>query len=308
VFIRGFIPFSRFRSLSSNFAPLPTGKLFKTALLQPIPASVTLGLMKRLLSLALLFLAACSPAPDGATAPLRVGMDPTYPPFETKDPSGAVTGVSADLAAMIAERLGRPLEIVPMDFQGLLPALKSDKIDLIISSMTKTEERARQVAFSDPYVETGLAILVPQNSAVTSLEDLRKPGTKIVVRTGTTGHTFAIAQLPEANLLPQELTETCVAEVANGNVEAFLYDQLSVLAYAEKQPDRLKALPEPFQKEFWAIALRPEDQELLTSVNEALAGFRTEGGFAKLLTRYPDLAKRHAQMQAMGLDFLFDIK
>ena len=97
----------------------------------------------------------------GATGgALRVGMDLRYPPFEMQDKAGRPDGVSVRLAEALAADLGRPLAIVPMDFSGLIPALKTGNIDLIISSMTATDERRQSIAFSEPYAFTGLALLV----------------------------------------------------------------------------------------------------------------------------------------------------
>src|SRR5689334_13126727 len=86
-----------------------------------------------------------------ATQPLVVGMELSYPPFEMTDTSGNPDGVSVQLAKELARALGRPVEIRNMAFEGLIPALKTGKIDLIISSMTVTAERAHSIDFSDPY-------------------------------------------------------------------------------------------------------------------------------------------------------------
>ena len=95
----------------------------------------------------------------GSGPPLRVGMDLSYPPFEMQDKSGKPDGVGVRMAEALAKDLGRPLKIVPMDFSGLIPALKTGNIDLIISSMTATDERRQSIDFSNPYAFTGLAML-----------------------------------------------------------------------------------------------------------------------------------------------------
>lgn len=238
---------------------------------------------------------------------LVVGMDPTYPPFEMRDPSGELSGVSVDLGRALGEYLSRPVEFRAIDFQGLIPALKSGKVDLIISSMTRTDERAKSVLFSDPYVANGLCLLVSIESNVNDIADLNQTGRKVVVRTGTTGHIYARKALENAELLPQELVETCVAEVRNGNVDAFLYDQLSVLAYAEKYPDKLKALPKPFQIEYWSIAMAPGDDELKSKVDEFLAVWQSSGGPAEAIEKYPELSRRAKQMEQSGQPFVFDV-
>ncbi len=260
--------------------------------------------------LALLVCAGCSDKrsdPGSDAKVLVVGMDPTYPPFEMRDPSGELSGVSVDLGRSLGEHLGHPVEIRAIDFQGLIPALKSGKVDLIISSMTRTDERAKSVLFSEPYVANGLCLLVSTESNVKDIADLNQKGRKVVVRTGTTGHIYARKALENAELLPQELVETCVAEVRNGNVDAFLYDQLSVLAYAEKYPDKLKALPKPFQIEYWSIAMAPGNDDLKEKVDEFLVEWQSSDGPAEAIAKYPELSRRAEQMQQSGQAFVFDV-
>ena len=121
--------------------------------------------MKRLPFVALLSSAVAAAAlglvscGESGPEPLRIGMDLTYPPFEFKDSSGNPDGVSVRMAEALAAHLGRPLEIESMPFEGLIPGLSTGKIDLVISSMTATDERRKSIDFSDPYVTTELAIL-----------------------------------------------------------------------------------------------------------------------------------------------------
>lgn len=238
-----------------------------------------------------------------AAEPLRVGMDLSYPPFETIGTDGRPSGISVDLAEALGARLGRPVQIENMPFTGLIPALKSGKIDAIISSMTATPERARTVAFSEPYLTTGLAVLVPADSAATDLASLDQPGKTIVVRQGTTGEVFARAHVRAARILTLEKENACVLEVAQGKADGFIYDQMSVFQNARRQAAKVRALLAPLQTESWAIALRPEDTDLLAQVNGFLRSFRSEGGFIKLADRY--LAEEKAAFHAQGIPFVF---
>ena len=236
-------------------------------------------------------------------APLRVGMDLSYPPFETIGPDGKPTGISVDLAQALGAYLGRSVQIENMPFTGLIPALKSGKIDLIISSMTATPERAKTVAFSEPYLTTGLAALVPAASEAPDFTALDQPERTIVVRQGTTGEVFARAKVQSARILSLEKENACVLEVAQGKADAFIYDQMSVFQNARRHSGKVRALLAPLQKESWAIALRPDDTELLARVNAFLAKFRQDGGFDELSNRY--LAEEKAAFTAQGIPFVF---
>lgn len=238
-----------------------------------------------------------------AAEPLRVGMDLSYPPFETIGADGRPAGVSVDLASALADELGRPLIIENIPFPGLIPALRSGKIDIILSSMTASAERARAVAFSDPYLTTGLAALVGSASNVHSPADLDQPGRTIVVRQGTTGEVFARATLKNARLVTLEKENACVLEVTQGKADAFIYDQMSVFQNAKRHPDTTRPLLDPLQAESWAVALRLGDDDLRAQVNAFLAKFRTDGGFDRLADRY--LSEEKAAFTAQGIPFVF---
>ncbi|MBJ7325778.1 MAG: transporter substrate-binding domain-containing protein [Chthoniobacterales bacterium] len=252
-------------------------------------------------SILILLLCLCSVAP--AAEPLRVGMELSYPPFESIGPDGRPQGVSVEMARALAEETGRVLQIENIPFTGLIPALKSGKIDLIISSMTATPERAKAVAFSDPYLTTGLGALVPASSAAAGLADIDQSGNTIVVRQGTTGEVFARKNLKSAQLLTLDKESACVVEVVQGKAAAFIYDQMSVFQNAKRNPGTTRALLAPLQTESWAVALRTDDKEMLAKVNTFLARYRSEGGFEKLAARF--LAEEKAAFAAQGIPFFF---
>jgi len=238
-----------------------------------------------------------------AAEPLRVGMELSYPPFESIGPDGQPQGVSVEMARALADELDRPLEIENIPFTGLIPALKSGKIDLIISSMTATPERAKAVTFSDHYLTTGLGALVPATSKATGLPDIDQPGNTVVVRQGTTGEVFARKHLKNAELLTLDKESACVVEVVQGKAAAFIYDQMSVFQNNKRNPETTRALLAPLQTESWAIALRPGDDALLAPVNAFLAKFRASGGFDKLSERF--LSEEKAAFAAQGIPFFF---
>ena len=238
-----------------------------------------------------------------AAEPLRVGMELSYPPFESIGPDGLPQGVSVEMARALADELGRPLKIENIPFTGLIPALKSGKIDLIISSMTATPERAKAVAFSEPYLTTGLGALVPAASKAVGLSDIDRPGNTVVVRQGTTGEVFVRKNLKSARLLTLDKESACVLEIVQGKAAAFIYDQMSVFQNNKRNPDTTRALLPPLQTESWAVALRPGDDTLLAQVNAFLGEYRATGGFSKLSDRF--LAEEKAAFAAQGIPFFF---
>jgi polar amino acid transport system substrate-binding protein len=229
-------------------------------------------------------------------------MELSYPPFEMTDPQGRPTGVSVRLAEALGAHLGREVVIENVAFDGLIPALKTGKIDCIISSLTATPERARAIAFSEPYLKTGLALLVGVHSPVHSAADLDVRGRTIAVKKGTTGHQYA-ATLKQARVLVLDKESAAVMEVAQGKADAFLYDSLSVFRNQRRHPDTTRAVLQPFREETWAIGLRPGDDTLRRQINEFLEAFRAAGGFERLGDEFLPEEKRAFKEQ--GLPFYF---
>lgn len=235
-------------------------------------------------------------------APLRVGMDLSYPPFEMQDKAGRPDGIGVRIAEALAMKLGRPLKIVPMDFSGLIPALKTNNIDLIISSMTATDERRQSIDFSNPYAFTGLAMLVKKDSNVQGIDDLKKPGTVVAAKAATTGETYAIQHLPNAKRVVFEDQTACVLEVVQGRADAFIYDQLSIYQYAKENKATTRGLLKPFVEESWAVGIAKGNDALKEGVNGFLDDFRKEDGFGKLGERYLKDEKKF--LEASGIPFI----
>ncbi len=232
---------------------------------------------------------------------LIVGMELAYPPFEMTDTKGQPDGVSVDLAKALGTALGVPVRIKNMAFDGLIPSLKTGKIDLIISSMTATAERAQSIDFSDPYLHTGLCLLVRKNSPVQGISDLDKPGMTVAVKKGTTGHTYARKQLHFARVLVLDKEAAAVLEVVQGKADGFIYDQMSTYSNWQRNPMTTRAILKPFQQESWAIGIRKGNDALKTRINVFLKEYRAKGGFEKLGDKW--LKEQKLQFKRLGYQF-----
>lgn len=250
-----------------------------------------------------LLAAAALPACSQKDNSLVVGMDMTYKPFEFKNAKGEPDGVDVRMAEDLAKFLGRPLKLESYSFEGLIPALQTGKIDLIISAMTQNPERAKSIDFSDPYAFTGLAILVARDSAIQSIEDVSKvPGVRIAAKIGTTGESWARANLKGAKVTALDSEATCALEVAQGRADAFLYDQLSIYQYCKANEATTRAILKPFVEESWSIGIRKGNDSLRTGVNAFLKQFRESGGFSKLGDLY--LAEEKKLLEEQGQPFI----
>lgn len=251
--------------------------------------------------IALLTAATIVPAAETAR-PLVVGMELAYPPFEMTDLKGKPSGVSVDLAIDLAKSLGRPVIIQNTAFDGLIPALKTGKVDLVISSMTATTEREKSIDFSDPYLSTGLCLLLKKDSAAQGINDLDKAGVKVAVKKGTTGHLYASSKLKNAEILVLDKESAAVLEVTQGKADAFIYDQMSIYQNWQRNKVTTKALLEPFQTEYWAVGLRKGNDELKSKVNQFIKEYREKGGFEQLGERH--LKEMKSEFKRLGYSFL----
>jgi polar amino acid transport system substrate-binding protein len=248
------------------------------------------------------FLTSAVIAPAAETAkPLIIGMELAYPPFEMTNTSGKPSGVSVDLATDLAKSLGRPVLIQNTSFDGLIPALKTGKVDLVISSMTATAERAQSIDFSDPYLSTGLCLLLKKDSAAKGIEDLDKAGVKVAVKKGTTGHLYATANLKNAEILVLDKESAAVLEVSQGKADAFIYDQMSTYQNWQRNKATTRAILEPFQKESWAVGIGKGNDELKGKVNVFIREYRAKGGFEQLGDRY--LKEMKDEFKRLGYTF-----
>lgn len=235
--------------------------------------------------------------------PLKVGMELSYPPFETVCEDGKPCGISVDIAEALGAYLGRPVEISNISFVGLIPSLNSNKIDMIISSLTRTPRREKVIAFSEPYAKTGLCLLLNVHSKIENIDEANDSGVSIVVKLGTSGETYAAKEMTEATVRVLDKEGLCVLEVIQGKADAFIYDQLSVFRSWQKNLKTTRALLKPFQEEHWAIGLRKDDTELLREVNAFITEFRKSGGFDALVEKY--LPNEKAAFKNLGIPFIF---
>ncbi|MHC4224630.1 MAG: transporter substrate-binding domain-containing protein [Planctomycetota bacterium] len=215
---------------------------------------------------------------------LVIGTEPEFPPFESLDENGDFVGFDMDLARELAKELGVELRIEAMSFDALMSALDTQRIDLIISGMTATAERAKSRAFTEPYFHTKLCLLVNVDSGIEKATDA--DGKRIAVKLGTTGDINAPILFPNAKITKYEREGECALEVVNRRVDAFLYDRHSILRHHRQHPTKTRAILEPLSEEPYAMATALKDPKFLERLNRFLADSRTDGRYARLYERH----------------------
>jgi polar amino acid transport system substrate-binding protein len=239
----------------------------------------------------------------GKEPPLRVGMELNYPPFEMICHDGKPCGISVDIAQALGRFLKREIVIENIAFVGLIPALKTAKVDLIISSLTATEQRRKAIDFSEPYGKIGLCLLISAKSNLQDIQGANESDRVIVVKSGTTGEMYALQNLKGATIRILDKEAMCVLEVIQGKADAFIYDQLSVYTQWQKNPLTTRAQLKPFQLEDWAVGIQKGNRKLLDQVNLFIADFKQSGGFERLGDSY--LPEQKAAFNKLGVPFVF---
>lgn len=214
-----------------------------------------------------------------ASDALRVGVSPDYPPLAYKD-NGDLSGIDVAAAEVIGQLLKRKVKFVEMEFSELIPALEQDKIDIIMSGMTITDERSQRVAFSKPYLNAGqMAIIRFADAGRFGYKGaMFRPGARVAVQNGTTNEEFADQYLKNANVTRCESSDEAFALLKSGKVDFMLHDAAASWALAtDKDKQDLMSLNTELTDEKLGWAVNKNNQALLQSVNQQLETMQRNG-------------------------------
>jgi ABC-type amino acid transport substrate-binding protein len=218
----------------------------------------------------------------------RVGMDPSFPPFENLDgATGQPVGLDVDLANAIASRLGVRAEIVGVGFDELLDAVTAYRVDSAISALPVVEDRTREVSFSMPYVEAGVLLVAPRETTITKSGDLA--GRRLAAEWGSAGDAQARALQRELggnlSLVLRESPDLALHAVLDGEADAAAVDAVSLALFAAGK-DRLTTIGEPLQSEPYVIVVPAHAPKLLAAINQTLADLAADGTLAAIKARW----------------------
>ncbi|HWR24283.1 MAG TPA: transporter substrate-binding domain-containing protein [Feifaniaceae bacterium] len=206
-----------------------------------------------------------------------------FAPFEYLGASNEVVGVDMDIAKAVADELGVALEVVDMDFDGIVPAVQSGKGDLGAAGITANDERRQSVDFSINYVDAAQVIIVPEGSDIKSAADLA--GKNVGVQMGTTGDTYVTDEVGAGQVLRYKTGPDAGVELANGKIDAVVIDELPAKQIAEANKG-LVVLEEPLTEEQYAIALKKDSPDLKSVVDKVVQKLLDDGTVAKLIEEH----------------------
>ncbi|ACC76445.1 ABC transporter substrate-binding protein [Paraburkholderia caribensis] len=248
--------------------------------------------MKKLISVFVLSsMAVGSYAKDWSA--IRFGVDPTYPPFESKDASGKLAGFEIDIGNEVCARLRAKCVWVENDFDGMIPALKARKFDAVLSGMSITAQRASQIAFTNKLWNSSLRLVARKDSGLLPTAESLKSKT-IGVQQGTVGETYAKQHWASSNVtvVPYQNQDQVYADLTVGRLDALLIGDVQAQMGFLQTPrgagyafvgDRVV---DPTSDKGAAIGLRKEDTDLREKINQAISDMRKDGTYDRIDKKY----------------------
>lgn len=212
-----------------------------------------------------------------------VGTNAEFRPFEYME-KNEIKGFDVDLINEIGKLTGKKFQFKHMAFDSLLAAMMSGKIDMIVSGMTATDERRKNVDFSDPYFNAVQSIIVKEGSDIKTFNDLK--GKRIGVVLGYTGDIAVTEKYgKDANITRYAGTGEAIISLISNKIDVAVLDNAPAKSYAEKNKG-LVVLDTDLAVEQYSIAMPKGSTELVKEINSALKTLKENGTYYKLLEKY----------------------
>jgi polar amino acid transport system substrate-binding protein len=220
---------------------------------------------------------------------LRVGFEAGYMPFEMTDKKGRFVGFDIDMAKEMAKAMGVKFVPVNTSWDGIIPALITEKFDIIMSGMTVTQERNLKINFVNPYIIVGQTILINKKHAgkIKSYKDLNNKKYIITSKLGTTGEQAVKRMIPKATYKSFETEPEAALEAVNGKADAFVYDlPYCVVFMAQQGAGKLVFIDKPFTYEPLAWGVRKGDPDFINWLNNFLSQVKNDGRYDRIYHKW----------------------
>ena len=226
---------------------------------------------------------------------IRVGVEGAYPPFSYVTPEGELAGFDIDIAKALVAAMGKEIELVPQDWDGIIPALLARKYDAIIASMSITEERKKKVAFSNKYYNTP-AKFVCKKGAMDEFSRDKIKGKNIGVQRATIHDRYLTDNYGKDVTIKRYATQDeAYLDLVAGRVDMLLADSVAISDGFLKKPEGqdYQFIGPDLNDPKWfgegtGIAIRKEDKDLVAMFNKAIEKIRADGTYKKIQDKYFD--------------------
>lgn len=244
--------------------------------------------------IALAFAAASFTAASASAETLTIGTEGAYPPFNFQDSAGNLGGFDVEIGMALCAKMKVECKVVAQDWDGIIPGLQAKKYDMIIASMFITDERKKQVSFTDPYYLAAMTHAAPKGANITDFTNEGMKGKSIGAQSGTTQADYVAAVYPDAEIKLYPTQDEVNLDMANGRLDLEVGDMIPLLDWVTKNDDGkacCELIGEPItDKKFVGdgvgIAVRQEDNALRERLNQALKDIRADGTYQKINDKY----------------------
>jgi lysine-arginine-ornithine-binding protein len=230
--------------------------------------------------------------PAAAQDTLRIGVEGAYPPFSSKESDGTLVGFDIDIAQALCAEMRRECELVEQEWDGMIPALKARKFDAIVASMSITEERKRQIDFSEKYYKTPARLVASKEADFEGTAD-GLASKRIGVQRGATHQCYAEKTFPNAEIVLYGSQDEVFRDLVLGRVDAQLSDSLIAqesFLNADAGADYAFLGGDHTDVECYGegvgIAVRKGEDELRGALSAAIAAIRENGTYAEINDKY----------------------
>lgn len=215
---------------------------------------------------------------SGDSKELIVGIDDAFAPMGFRDENNEIVGFDIDLAKAAGEKMGREVVIQPIDWSSKESELSSGRIDLIWNGYTITEERAKKVLLTKPYLANNQVIVTLKDSEIEKLDDLK--GKEIGIQAQSSAvdaWNEAPVSKEVAGLHEYKTNDLALMDLENNRVDAVVIDEVVVNYKMTKKQDTFKVLDEKLAPEEYAVGVAKDNEELLNELQTAIDALIADG-------------------------------
>ncbi len=214
---------------------------------------------------------------------LHMATNAAFPPYESTTDDGGYEGIDIEIAQAIADDLGLELVVDDMDFSSVLTSVQNGKSDIAMAGLTVTDERKKNVNFTETYATGVQSIIVPEGSDIKSADDL--DGKKIGVQEGTTGFIYCSDDYGDDNVTAYTNGAMAVEALKSGKVDCVVIDNNPAKQFVANNSG-LVLLDTAYVEEEYAIGVSKDNKELLEKVNASLKKLQDDGTVQKIIDKY----------------------
>ena len=220
---------------------------------------------------------------------VKVGVMGTYQPYNFLNENKEMDGFDVDIAKEIAKGLGVKVEFVSQEFSGMIAGLKAHKFDMVVSQMTITDERKKEMLFSDPYITNQVKVIVSEaNTDIQSVNDF--PGKKIGVGLGTNDETYLrtvlMPEVGDFEIRTYDDVITSLKDLDAGRIDATINNMYALKPVIEANGFKIKAVGDAIKSDQAGIAVNKGNEAFITEVNTILAKMKADGTYRDIFVKW----------------------